>query len=54
MNGTNDESSNADPPALADRYKARDADDGSVEIYDAKNDAAWIRSDYTLVLDSPN
>jgi hypothetical protein len=25
-----------------------------VEIYDAKNDAAWIRSDYTLVLDSPN
>lgn len=55
MDSTNDdEQKTPDPPALADRYKARDADDGSVEIYDTKEEEAWIRSDYTLVLRRPN
>lgn len=55
MDSTNDDAQKTpDPPALADRYKARDADDGSVEIYDSKNEEAWIRSDYTLVLSRPS
>jgi len=53
MNSTNDEASTADPPEIANRFSARDADDGSVEIYDEENTDAWIRSDYTLELGRP-
>jgi hypothetical protein len=54
MNSTNDEATTDDPPEIANRFCARDADDGSVEIYDEENTDAWIRSDYTLELGRPS
>jgi hypothetical protein len=54
MNSTNDEATTADPPEIPTRFCARDADDGSVEIYDEENANAWIRSDYTLEIGRPS
>lgn len=30
------------------RYQGRETDSGDIEIYDAENDDAWIRSDTTM------
>jgi|GEM_PF-1100772 hypothetical protein len=54
MDSKNDDATTADPPEIANRFRARDADDGSVEIYDEENENAWIRSDYTLELGRPS
>lgn len=55
MDSTNDETTTTnDPPEIANRYRARDAPNGIVEIYDEENDNAWIRSDYTLEIERPN
>ena len=54
MDSTNDEATTADPPEIATRFNARDAENGSVEIYDEENDQAWIRSDYALELGRPS
>jgi len=54
MDSTNDEDTTADPPEIATRFNARDAENGSVEIYDEENDQAWIRSDYALELGRPS
>ncbi|WP_435332915.1 DUF7331 family protein [Haloarchaeobius sp. TZWWS8] len=53
MNRTND-TADPEPPSIPDQYRARDTDDGAVEIYDSENEEAWIRSDYTLEVARPN
>lgn len=30
-----------------ERYRAREAEDGSLVVYDEENDDAWVRSDRT-------
>lgn len=46
----------AGPPALSDRYVALELDLGKREvvIYDRENTEAWIQSDYTFTLTSPD
>ncbi|WP_435347333.1 DUF7331 family protein [Haloarchaeobius sp. HRN-SO-5] len=53
MNRANDTSKD-DPPEIATRFRAREVDDETVEIYDEENDDAWIRSDRALELEQPN
>lgn len=53
MNSVND--TTQDGPADIDtRFRARESDDGRVEIFDSENEDAWIRSDYTLEVAGPN
>ncbi|WP_435358590.1 DUF7331 family protein [Haloarchaeobius sp. DFWS5] len=53
MNSTNDDA-DPDPPSIPEQYRARDTDDGRIEIYDSENENAWIRSDYTLEFARPS
>ena len=34
-----------------DRYRAYEADDGSVVVYDGENESAWLRSDTIVELE---
>lgn len=38
------------PDVQRGRYVATDLEDGTVRISDTENDAAWIRSDWTIAL----
>ena len=53
MNSANDTSTDG-PQAIDTRFRARESDDGRVEIFDSENEDAWIRSDYALEVAGPN
>lgn len=50
MATTTDTDAPEGPPALTDRFRAQEAKNGQVVIYDTKRSDAWIRSDYTVTL----
>lgn len=50
MPNTTDTQTSQGPPALTDRFRAQEAKNGQVVIYDTKRSDAWIRSDYSVAV----